>query len=156
MQFRTNAFSIILAAASASLLAGAAAAAQTADADAAAESSVKIAPEIVEEYASLTGDAAKGRRVFVKCLACHATAKGQNKVGPSLYAVVGREAGSVEKFNYSDANADSGIVWTEETLFAYLEKPQDFIPGTRMIFPGLPSAQDRADVIAYLKAEGEK
>ncbi|MHA7871049.1 MAG: cytochrome c family protein, partial [Hyphococcus sp.] len=59
--------------------------------------------------------------------------------------------GSVPNFNYSDANKNSGIVWTEDILFAYLENPQEYIPGTRMIFPGLPSEQDRADVIAYLK-----
>lgn len=106
-------------------------------------------------YAALTGDAAKGRRVFAKCMACHTVQEGQNRVGPSLYGVVGREAGTVAGFNYSDANANSGITWTEETLFAYLENPQEYIPGTRMIFPGLPAEQDRADVIAYLKSAAE-
>jgi len=105
------------------------------------------------EYASYDGDAAAGKRVFVKCMACHSIQEGQNRVGPSLYGVVGREAGTVDGFNYSDANADSGITWTEETLFAYLENPQEYIPGTKMIFPGLPKPQDRADVIAYLKSE---
>ncbi|MEO1252784.1 MAG: cytochrome c family protein [Pseudomonadota bacterium] len=103
----------------------------------------------------LTGDEGAGRRVFVKCLACHAVQEGVNKVGPSLYGIVGREAGTVDGFNYSEANANSGIVWTEDVLFAYLEDPQGYIPGTKMIFPGLPNAQDRADVIAYLKASAE-
>lgn len=106
-------------------------------------------------YASLTGDAAAGKRVFAKCMACHTVVEGQNRVGPSLYGIVGREAGSVEGFNYSDANANSGLTWTEATLFEYLEAPQEFMPGTRMIFPGLPSEQDRANVIAYLKSAAE-
>ncbi|MEL7487890.1 MAG: cytochrome c family protein [Pseudomonadota bacterium] len=138
------------------VFAGAAVAQTATPDDAASASSVTIAPEIVAEYASLTGDAAKGKRVFFKCISCHAVAKGQNKVGPSLHGVVGRPAGSIDGFKYSDANANSGIVWTEETLFAYLEKPQEFLKGTRMAFPGLPSAQERADLIAYLKAEGAK
>ena len=107
------------------------------------------------EYDSLTGDAAQGRRVFAKCMACHSVQEGQNRVGPSLYGIIGREAGSVEGFNYSEANANSGITWTEEVMFEYLEAPQEYIPGTRMIFPGLPKAQDRADVIAYLKSASE-
>ena len=73
--------------------------------------------------------------------------------GPSLYGIIGREAGTIEGFRYSDANANSGIVWTEATMFAYLERPQQFIPGTFMAFPGLPRPQDRADVIAYLKEQ---
>ncbi len=107
------------------------------------------------EYASLTGDAAKGRRVFVKCISCHTVQEGQNRVGPSLYGIIGRNAGSVEGFNYSDANANSGITWTEEIMFEYLEAPQEYMPGTRMIFPGLPSAQERADIIAYLNSVTE-
>jgi len=107
------------------------------------------------EYASLTGDATNGRRVFAKCMACHRVQEGVNLVGPSLYGIVGRDAGTIEGFNYSDANANSGITWTEDVMFEYLKAPQEYIPGTRMIFPGLPSAQDRADVIAYLKAESE-
>lgn len=115
----------------------------------------RITPEIVAAYAALTGDAGNGRRVFTKCMSCHVVAEGQNRSGPSLYKVVGRTAGTVDKFRYSPANADSGIVWTEETLFAYLEAPQEFIPGTYMAFPGLKSPQDRADVIAYIQAESK-
>ncbi len=103
------------------------------------------------DYASYTGDAAKGKRVFAQCMTCHAVAEGRNNVGPSLYQIVGRHTGSVEGFKYSDANKNKDIVWTEENLFVYLEKPTDFIPGTIMAFPGLRNPQDRADVIAYLK-----
>ncbi len=105
-----------------------------------------------EDYASFTGDAAAGKRVFVKCLACHVVTEGQNRVGPSLYGIVGRPAGSIPKFAYSAANKNSGIVWTEDVMFAYLKNPQAYIPGTKMVFPGLPAGKDRADVIAYLKS----
>lgn len=105
-----------------------------------------------EDYAAFTGDAAAGKRVFVKCLACHVVTQGQNRVGPSLYGIVGRPAGSIAGFAYSPANKNSGITWTEDVMFAYLKNPQAYIPGTKMVFPGLPSGQDRADVIAYLKS----
>lgn len=102
-------------------------------------------------YAAYTGDPAKGKRVFAQCMTCHAVQEGRNNVGPSLYQIVGRESGSVAGFKYSAANSGSDVVWTEENLFEYLENPQAFIPGTIMVFPGLRSPQDRADVIAYLK-----
>lgn len=125
-----------------------------ADASAPASDSGVVSAAAVagEDYAAFTGDAAAGKKVFVKCLACHAVAEGQNKVGPSLYGIVGRPAGSIPGFNYSAANKNSGITWTEDVMFAYLKAPQQYIKGTKMVFPGLPSGQDRADVIAYLKS----
>ena len=78
-----------------------------------------------------------------------------NRVGPSLAGVVGREAGTVEGYNYTPANANSGITWTPEKLFQYLENPQRVVPGTKMAFAGLSDGQDRADVIAYLESGGE-
>lgn len=117
------------------------------------EATDRVSAETIAAYAALTGDAAKGKRVFTRCLSCHVVQDGVNRVGPSLYGIVGRQSGSVPGFKYSTANAESGVTWTEATLFAYLENPRQFIPGTIMAFPGLPSAQDRADVIAYLKAE---
>jgi cytochrome c len=101
--------------------------------------------------ASLTGDAAAGEKVFGQCRACHVAEKGVNRVGPSLWAVVGRTAGSIEGFKYSKANKSSGLVWSEEQLFTYLEAPQRVVPGTTMSFGGLKKPQDRANVIAYLK-----
>lgn len=74
-----------------------------------------------------------------------------NRVGPSLADIVGREAGTVPGFRYTDANANSDITWTEEKLNQFLEKPQRVIPKTKMIFAGIPDAQKRADMIAYLK-----
>ncbi len=105
--------------------------------------------------ASAEGDAAKGEKVFKKCAACHAIGEGaKNKVGPQLNAVVGRTAGSVDGFKYSKAMVEAGeggVVWDDETLHSYLEKPRDFIKGNRMSFAGLKKEDDRADVIAYLK-----
>ncbi len=108
------------------------------------------APAAAVTLASLTGDAAAGETVFKQCMACHVVTPGQNRVGPSLHGIVGRTAGQVAGFNYSTANKTSGKVWDKETLFAYLEAPQKYIPGTKMAFAGLKKPQDRADVIAYL------
>ena len=103
------------------------------------------------KYASYTGDAAKGKVAFITCQTCHSIDPGVNKIGPSLHAVVGRKAGSIAGFTYSAANKDSGITWTPEKLFQYLENPQRVVPGTKMTFAGFPDPQKRADVIAYLK-----
>ncbi|MEL7545075.1 MAG: cytochrome c family protein [Pseudomonadota bacterium] len=102
--------------------------------------------------AGFTGDAEKGQRVFTQCRTCHQVQEGRNMVGPSLYGIIGRDSGSVEGFRYSDANANSGITWTEEIMYEYLENPAQYIPGTIMAFPGLRREQDRVDVIAYLKS----
>lgn len=103
------------------------------------------------KLASYTGDAAKGKVDFVVCQTCHSIEAGQNKIGPSLHAVVGRAAGTIPGFVYSTANKTSGITWTPEKLFQYLEKPQRVVPGTKMTFPGFSDPQKRADVIAYLQ-----
>jgi cytochrome c len=104
--------------------------------------------------AGLTGDPEAGRRVFARCRSCHVLEEGVNRVGPSLYGIFGRETGSVEGFRYSEANANAGITWTHETMFEYLENPREYIPGTIMAFPGLRDEQDRADVVAYISANG--
>ena len=97
------------------------------------------------------GDAAKGEKIYKKCKACHSLEAGKKKVGPSLAGLFGRTAGTVEGFKYSTAMKDSGIVWDEAALDSFLTKPKDFVPKTRMAFPGLKKEQDRMDVIAYLK-----
>lgn len=106
-------------------------------------------------FADLTGDAAAGETVFAQCRTCHLIEEGKNGVGPSLYGVIGRTAGSIEGFNYSEANAGSGITWTPEIMFEYLEAPREYLPGTRMAYPGLKDPQERADLIAYLQTVGE-
>ena len=73
-----------------------------------------------------------------------------NRIGPSLAGIVGRKAGEVAGYSYSAANKGSGITWTAEKLYQYLEKPARVVPGTKMAFAGLAKGQDRADVIAYL------
>ncbi|MDJ0683261.1 MAG: cytochrome c family protein [Alphaproteobacteria bacterium] len=97
------------------------------------------------------GDPDKGKRVFAKCKACHVVDSEKNRVGPHLVGVIGREAAVVEGFKYSKAMADSGLVWDEPTLNAYLENPRKYLKGTKMAFAGLRKEQDRLDVIAYLK-----
>ena len=100
------------------------------------------------------GDAANGQRVFAQCRACHSLTDGQNRVGPHLAGLFGREAGGVEGYAYSAAMKDSGIVWDDDSLDSHLAQPKDFIPGNKMglVFPrGVQNAQDREDLIAYLR-----
>jgi cytochrome c len=100
-------------------------------------------------------DAAAGEKVFMKCKACHQIGEGaKNAVGPVLNGVVGRKAGTYPGYSYSEANKSSGITWDEATLKEYLKNPRGKVPGTKMIFPGLPKDEDIANVIAYLKQFG--
>ena len=103
-------------------------------------------------------DLKKGKKVFKKCAACHTVVQKKHKIGPSLAGVMGRTAGTIEGFKYSKAMrayGKSGIVWSEETLDAYLLNPRKAVKGTKMVFPGLKKAKDRAAVIAYLKSLNE-
>ena len=101
--------------------------------------------------ATLSGDATKGEAVFRQCQTCHVVTPGVNKVGPSLHNIIGRTAGQVAGFRYSEANKKSGITWTEQELYTYLENPKARIPGTIMAFVGIKDSQKRADLVAYLK-----
>jgi cytochrome c len=101
--------------------------------------------------AQAAGDAAKGKKVFAKCMACHTTEAGKNKVGPSLHGIIGRKSGSIEGFSYSDAMKNANLTWDEATLDKYLTNPKAEVPGNKMAFPGLPKPEDRANVIAFLK-----
>ena len=104
------------------------------------------------------GDAAAGKKVFNKCMACHDAVTDKNKVGPSLHGVVGRKAGSLESYlakysgNMKEAGA-GGLVWDDANLTAYLRDPKAVIPKGKMAFPGLKQDADIANVIAYLKAD---
>jgi len=99
------------------------------------------------------GDPAAGERVWRQCQACHVIDAEQNRVGPHLVGIFGREAGAVEGFNYSPAMANSGITWTEETIGEYLADPRGYVEGNRMAFAGLRQEQQILDVIAYMKSE---
>jgi cytochrome c len=107
------------------------------------------------EYASFTADAAAGEKVFAACRTCHVFDEGVNRVGPSLHKIVGRAAGSVPGYSYSDANKNSGITWTPQVLFEYLKDPKAYVPGTKMAFPGVKNDQDRANLVAYLEAQSK-
>jgi cytochrome c len=102
------------------------------------------------KLASFTATAAAGEKVFLTCKTCHAIEAGKNMVGPSLHALQGRTSGTIAGYSYSAANKGSGIVWTNEKLFQYLEAPQRVIPGTKMTYTGVKDPQQRADLIAYL------
>ena len=97
-------------------------------------------------------DPAAGKAVFNRCRICHTVeAGGHNGAGPNLHGLFGRKAGSVEHFAYSAAMKNSGVVWDEATLAKYLHDPKQFIPGTKMAFPGIASDKEVADLLAYLR-----
>ncbi|WP_234684788.1 c-type cytochrome [Bradyrhizobium monzae] len=98
--------------------------------------------------AGATGDVARGQTLYKGCADCHSIA--ENGVGPMHKGVVGRKAGSVAGYDYSPDLKKSGIVWTEENLDKWLAGPQAMVPETKMFFD-VPDAQDRADIIAFLK-----
>ncbi len=100
-------------------------------------------------------DVTEGEKVFKKCAACHAVGEdAKQKVGPVLNGVVGAQAGQIEGFKYSDAMAESGLTWDEETLAAFLSKPKDVVPKSKMTFAGLKDSEDIANLIAYLATFG--
>ena len=99
------------------------------------------------------GDPAKGEQVYHRCQGCHSIDR--NRIGPMHKGLFGRPAGSVPGFDYSAAMKNSGIVWTAATLDLFLQGPRQMVPGTKMTFVGVPKAQDRADLIAYLEVATE-
>ncbi len=105
--------------------------------------------------ASYAQDAAAGEKVFAVCKACHNIGENaKNSVGPVLNGVIGRRAGSVEGYKYSDANKNSGITWDEATFKEYIQDPKAKVPGTKMTYPGLKDQQKVNDLFAYLKQFG--
>lgn len=99
-------------------------------------------------------DLDNGRRVFARCRSCHTiTPGGPNMTGPNLHGIFGRTAGTHPGFNYSAPVKTAGFAWNAAQVDDWLENPRTFLPGNKMIFPGLPKADDRRDVIAFLQVE---
>jgi len=88
---------------------------------------------------------------FAKCTTCHTIQPGVIAVGPSLFGVFGKKAGSEPGYTYSDGNKNSGLTWDEKTLDTYLTAPMKMVPGTKMTFAGEPDAAKRKAIIEFLK-----
>ena len=105
-------------------------------------------------------DVAAGETSFKKCFPCHSVGEGaKNKVGPELNSLDGRKSGTAADYSYSDANKNSGIIWSEAVFKDYIKDPRAKIPGTKMIFPGIKNETEAGDLWAYLKqfdADGKK
>jgi cytochrome c len=105
--------------------------------------------------ARAAGDSAEGEKVFAKCKICHQIGEGaKNAVGPELNGLIGRHSGTAPGYNYSDANKNSGLTWDETTFRDYIKNPKAKIPGTKMIFAGLPKETDIDNLLAYLQQFG--
>ena len=117
--------------------------------------------EKVEEKVDISqllalGDLAHGEKVFKKCSACHMIASGgKNMIGPNLWGVIGRTAGSVSDYKYSKAMVAYSKQWNFEEMNSYLIKPQAYVKGTKMAFAGLRKEKDRASVILYLNSKSD-
>jgi cytochrome c2 len=105
---------------------------------------------VVSSSAQAEGDPAAGKRVFTKCAICHTAEPGKNKIGPTLYDVLGRDAGAIGDYGYSPAMREFKKAWAPELLDAYLKNPRAVVPGTKMTFPGIANDRERDDLISYL------
>lgn len=109
---------------------------------------LKAATAVAPAAALPEGDAARGEAVYERCQACHSLQR--TRSGPKHCGLLGREAGSLAGYAYSQALKDSGIVWSRESLDRFLENPFQAVPGTRMGYAGVKDPQARADLIAFL------
>jgi cytochrome c len=101
---------------------------------------------------ALAADPAAGEKIFkVQCGICHSVVAGQNRIGPTLFGVVGRRAGSVPGFNYTADHKKLGVTWDAATLDKYLANPRAMVPDTSMLYAGLKNDAERADLVAYLE-----
>lgn len=108
---------------------------------------------LLANAALAAGDPVRGAKDFRSCMACHSVKPGEHSTGPSLANLWNRKAGTAEGFfRYSPMLSDANVEWNEDSLDKWLSAPQTFIPGTSMKFQGITDAQERADIIAYLKA----
>jgi cytochrome c len=113
-------------------------------------------PGLAERIAA--ADLERGKVLFLQCRACHSLVPETEpgKIGPTLYGVVGRAAGSVPNYDYSQAVRESGITWTPDQIDRWLARPSDFLPGNKMVFIGVQDPQDRANIIAFIQQESSK
>ncbi len=110
-----------------------------------------MVPLLLTAYA-MADDNGPGAIELRKCEICHSLNRGGgNRVGPNLFGVFGRKAGTVTGFGYSDAIKESGIVWNDETLAKFLRDPKDSLPGNRMSFPGINDDATLHDLLQQLK-----
>ena len=101
----------------------------------------------------LAGDLEKGEKTFIKCKVCHTVEKDVSKIGPSLYGVFGRKAGSLESFpNYSDSMKSADIIWDDKAIREFLKAPRTYIANTKMIFIGIKNDEEIDDLLAYLRS----
>jgi cytochrome c len=121
----------------------------------ATEGSESASASQVDIYALLANaDVERGKMMYLQCRACHSLEQGgAHKVGPNLHGMFGSEAGFAAGFAYSEPMTNSEVVWSPETLDPWLERPSQFMPGTRMVFAGVRNPQDRANLIAYLLSQ---
>ena len=117
---------------------------------------VALVPLLMGAPSAADGDAAKGEIAFNRCKMCHTLIEGPKKIGPHLRNLFGREAGSVPAFKYSKAMLASDVVWDEETLDQFIEKPGKLIRKNQMMFNGMRNDGQRQDLIEYLKRETAK
>src|SRR5436309_2282690 len=110
---------------------------------------------LMTQSAFAQGDAENGKEVYRACRACHQVGEGaKNGIDPSLNGIIGRKAGTISGFEYSEVNREAGekgLVWTEEKLLEFLKSPAAFMPGNKMLFTGLKNEDDGRDIVAYLK-----
>jgi len=123
-----------------------------------AEAPAAAAAETGDSLASLLSQATveKGQKLAKKCAACHTFEQGAaNKIGPNLYGILGDPVARQPDFKYSGALAEHGGTWDYDSLNAFLTKPKEYVPGTKMTFPGFKKPKDRASVILYLRSLGD-
>jgi cytochrome c len=101
--------------------------------------------------AAYAADPARGEKLYDDCIACHSLEPEAHGIGPSLRGIFNRKAGEIAGYRYSPALKRSGVIWTADTLDAFVADCQQFLPGNRMPYAGMPDARDRADLIAYLQ-----
>jgi len=106
---------------------------------------------VIGSTSMAAGDVEKGKEAFKKCALCHTNEAGKNKLGPSLFGVVGRKSASVAGYGYSDAMKNFNKTWDKATLDTYIANPREVVPGTKMVFPGIKDKAERDALLDYLE-----